>query len=76
MTMGQLFKARPLVTLMSRGYCALPPVGQYKKLSEGTKEDFRLSQIHFAKHGSPEAIAKRLLGTIFVMYLHNLDLSN
>ena len=52
----------------SRSYCVLPPVGQYKKLSEGTKEDFKLSQIHFAKHGSPEAIANRLLGK----FIHSL----
>ena len=62
MTIRHLFSARPFLTQVTRGYCVLPPVGQYKKLSEGTKEDFQLSQIHFAKHGSPEAIATRLLG--------------
>ena len=59
-----LLKAKTLMAQATRGYCVLPPVGQYKKLSEGTKEDFKLSQIHFAKHGSPEAIAKRLLGKL------------
>ena len=50
--------------IFQRSLSNLPKVGQYKKLSEGTAEDFQNSQIHFAQHGSPEAIAKRLLGMV------------
>ena len=49
--------------ILTRSFSSnLTPIPQYKKLSEGTSEDFKLSQIHFAQHGSPEAIAKRILG--------------
>jgi len=45
-------------------YSTLPPLAKYTKLSEGTPEDFRNAQAHFANHGSPEAITKRLMGLI------------
>ena len=60
--------------IFQRSLSNLPKVGQYKKLSEGTAEDFQNSQIHFAQHGSPEAIAKRLLGMVQIVISYLKDL--
>lgn len=57
--------ARAISLLLGkRSYSTLPPVAKFTKLSEGTPEDFRNAQEHFALHGSPKAIASRLLGMI------------
>ena len=61
--------------IFQRSLSNLPKVGQYKKLSEGTAEDFQNSQIHFAQHGSPEAIAKRLLGMVQIVISYLKDLN-
>ena len=52
----------------------LPPVAKFTKLSDGTPEDFQNAQVHFAKLGSVEAIAKRLLG--LVEGLEGLNIGN
>ena len=52
----------------------MPPVAQFTKLSDGTPEDYQNAQIHFAKLGSSQAIAKRLLG--LVQGLEGLNIGN
>lgn len=52
----------------------MPPVAQFTKLSDGTPEDFKNAQVHFAQLGSPSATAKRLLG--IVESLKGLNIGN
>ncbi len=50
--------------LGSRMLSSLPPVAKLTKLSEGTPEDYKNAQVHFALHANPKATAKRLLGMV------------
>ena len=61
-------------SLSSRNFATLPPVAQFTKLSDGTPEDFKNAQIHFANLGCSQAIAKRLLG--LVQGLEGLNIGN
>ena len=50
--------------LFRRSFSSLPPVAQFTKLSDGTPQDFKNAQVHFSAIGSPEMVAKRLLGLV------------
>lgn len=58
----------------SRGLSNLPPPAAFTKLSEGTTEDFRRCQIHFAAEATPEATTKRLMGLLET--LRNVNIGN
>ena len=53
-----------LNSTIRRQISSLPPVAQFTKLSDGTAQDFANAQVHFAKIGSPEMVAKRLCGLV------------
>ena len=53
-----------LYPILRRQFSTLPPVAQFTKLSAGTAEDFKNAQVHFSQIGSPQMVAKRLLGLV------------
>ena len=53
-----------ILNQLRRPFSSLPPVAQFTKLSDGTAQDFKNAQVHFSAIGSPEMVAKRLLGLV------------